>query len=58
MFLTTDVKRLFTKLRQVFIKVLILNHFDLERYIQMGTDVLGYAIDRIFSQLILDDLGR
>lgn len=37
-------------------KALILQHFDLEHYIQIEADALGYAIVRIFSQLILDNL--
>ena len=48
-FFTTNAKRPFIKLRQAFIKALILNHFDLERHIQIETDALGYAIGRIFS---------
>ena len=57
MFLTSGARKAFTKLRQVFVKALILNHFDLEYYIQIETDTSGYIIGRIFSQLILDDLG-
>ncbi len=50
-FLTTDAKRAFTKLRQAFLKALILNYFDLERHIRIETDISGYAIDGILSQL-------
>ena len=46
------------KLKQAFVKALILNHIDLERYIQIETDVLGYAIGRIFTQLTSDNLGQ
>ena len=34
-----------------------MNYFDPERYIQIETDIFGYIIDRIFSQLISDDLS-
>ena len=34
-FLTADARRVFIKLRQVFVEALILNHFDLKRYIQI-----------------------
>ena len=46
----------FTKLRQVFIKALIFYYFDSECHIRIKINILGYAIDRILSQLILDDL--
>ena len=39
----------FTKLKQAFVKALILYHFDLECHIQVETDVLGYAISGVFS---------
>ena len=55
-FLTFGVKMAFTKLRKVFMKAPILQHFDLEYYIQIEADALGYAIARILSQLILDNL--
>ena len=48
----------FTKLRQAFVKAPIFNHFDLEHYIQIKTDVLGYAIGRILSKVTLDDLNQ
>ena len=57
-FFTTDARKTFTELRQAFIEAPILNHFNLEHHIRIETDVLGYAIGRIFSQLTLDDLGR
>ena len=46
----------FIKLRQVFVKAPILYHFDLKCYIQIETDVLGYAIGGVLSQLTSDDL--
>ncbi len=58
LFLTADARRAFTKLRQVFVEAPILNHFELGRHIQIETDVSGYAISGIFSQLTSDDLGR
>ena len=42
----------FTKLRQAFIKTPILYHFDLERYIRIETNISGYSISRVLSQLI------
>ena len=34
------------------------HHFDSERYIRMKTDVSGYAIGGVLSQLTSDDLGQ
>ena len=47
-----------TKLRQTFVKALILYHFDSERYIGIETNASGYAIGGVFSQLTLDNLGQ
>ncbi len=58
LFLTSEGRKAFTKLRQAFIEAPILNHFDPERHIQIETDVSGYAIGGILSQLTLDDLGQ
>ena len=55
-FLTSRAR--LAKLREAFIKASILHHFDLKRYIRIETDVSGYAISNIFSQLTLNDLGR
>ena len=57
-FLIPGAKLAFTKLTQAFFKALILYHFNSERYIQIETDVSGYAISEVLNQLILDDLGR
>ena len=57
-FFTLGARLMFTKLKQVFIKVLILHHFDLKRHIRIETNVSSYTIGRVLSQLILDDLGR
>ncbi len=50
-FLTSEARKAFTELRQAFVKAPILNHFDPERHIRIGTDASGYAIDAILSQL-------
>ena len=55
---TFKARLAFTKLRQVFVKTLIFYHFDLEYYIQIETNVSGYSIGEIFSQLTSDDLGQ
>ena len=57
-FLTPGAKLAFTKLRQAFIKALILHHFDLECHIRVETDASGYAIGGVLSQLNLNDLGQ
>ena len=56
-FCTHGAKLAFTKLRQTFVKSSILYHFNSECHIQIETDASGYTIDRVFSQLNLDDLG-
>ena len=55
-FLTSSAKEVFNQLKQVFIKPLILRHFDLECHIQIEIDASGYAIGRVLSQLISDYL--
>lgn len=57
-FLIPKTKLTFTKLRQVFLKAPILNHFNPECYIQIMINVLGYAIDGVLSQLTSDNLGQ
>ena len=57
-FLTPRARLAFNKLRQVFVKAWILQHFNPERYIRFETNVLEYTIDRVLSQLISDNLGR
>ena len=56
-FLTSGVRMVFTKLRQVFIKASILHHFDPEQHIRVEIDVSGYDIGGVLNQLILDNLG-
>ena len=48
-FLISKARKTFMKLRQVFIKALILHHFDPERHIRVKTDVSGYAIGGVLS---------
>ena len=67
-FLTPKARLAFIQLRQAFVKALILHHFDPESYIRIETDVSGYAIGSILSQLssrtkpdgvvTKDDLGQ
>ena len=57
-FLTPGAKLAFIKLKQAFLKAPILYHFDLKHYIQIETNVSGYAIGRVFCHLTLDDLGQ
>ena len=56
-FFTLGAKLAFTKLRQTFVKAQILYPFNLERHIRIEMDASGYAIDRVLSQLTLNDLG-
>ena len=55
-FLTLDAKEAFNQLRQAFTKAPILRHFDLEYHIQIETNVSGYAIGGVLSQLTSDHL--
>ena len=48
-FLTLKVRLAFIKLKQAFIKALILHYFDLEHHIRIEIDVSGYVIGRIFN---------
>ena len=57
-FLTSGAKLVFTKLRQAFLKALILYHFNPEGHIRIETDVSGYAIGGVLSQLTLDNSGQ
>ena len=56
-YLTPDAKRAFDQLRQAFIEVAILQHFDPGQYIQIETDVSSHAIGEVLSQLT-NDLAR
>ena len=57
-FLTPRARQTFTKLRQAFIKALILDHFDPDCDIQTEINISSYAISGVFSQLIWDNLGQ
>ena len=50
-FFTPKARLAFTQLRQAFVKVPILHHFDPESHIRIETDVSGYAIGGVLSQL-------
>ena len=49
-FLTSNAKKPFNSLKQVFIKALIFKYFNLENHTKIKTNILGYAISKIFSQ--------
>ena len=57
-YLTPGAKRAFTQLRQAFIKAAIFQHFDPECHLQIETDVSGYAISGVLSQLTFGNLGQ
>ena len=57
-FLTPGTKLAFTKLKQAFFKVPILHHFDPKYHIRIETNLLGYVINKVFSQLTSNDLGQ
>ena len=42
----------------MFVEALILNHFDLECYIQIKTVISSCVIDNIFNELISDVIGQ
>ena len=48
-FLTPNAKKIFNYLREIFIKAIILQYFNLKSHIQIKTDVLGYAIGKVLS---------
>ncbi len=58
LFLTSEARKAFTKLKQSFVKAPILNYFDAERHIPIETDVSSNAIGGILSQLTSDDSGQ
>ena len=57
-FFTPGTKLAFTELRQTFLKAPIFHHFDPEHHIWIETDISGYAIGGVFSQLNSDDSGQ
>ena len=50
-FLTSEARLTFTQLKQAFVEAPIFHHLDLESHIRIVTDVSGYAIGSILSQL-------
>ena len=57
-YLTLDIKKAFNLLQHAFTQALIFQYFDSKRYIRIETNVSGYIIGEVFSQLISDDLGQ
>ena len=53
-FLTPEARAAFNCLWLTFIKALILQHFNLECFIWIMTDTLGYAINDMLSQLAFE----
>lgn len=53
-FLISEVKLNILRLRQAFIKILILYHFNLACYIKIEIDGFGYVIGDILSKLIAE----
>lgn len=51
-------KLIFIKLKQAFVKTLIFYHFNLECHIQIKTNISHYTIDKVFSQLVLNNLNQ
>ena len=51
-FLTPGAKKAFNRLQLIFTKAPILWHFDLEYYIRIETDILGYVMGGMLSQLV------
>ena len=50
-FLTSKAKEAFNCLRQAFIKAPIFRHFDSKCHIRIETNVSGYVIEKVLSQL-------
>lgn len=55
-FFTFEAKKTFIHLQKSFTKAPILRHFDLECYIRIKTDVSGYTISGVLSQMTLNQL--
>ena len=55
-FLTPGAKEAFNELRQAFTEAPILRYFDPKCHIQIKTDVSGYAIGGVLSQLTSDQV--
>ena len=50
-FLTPNVKKIFNHLRQMFIKVQIVQNFDSKSYIKIEINASSYVIGRAISEL-------
>ena len=57
LFLISEVRKTFIKLREVLVKAPILNHDNPEYYIPIEIDESGYVIIKVFSQLTFNDLN-
>ena len=57
-YLTPKARLVLNKLRKLFTKAPIFQHFDLEYYIRIETDTSGYAISGVLSQLTWNNLGQ
>lgn len=53
-FLIPKAKKAFIYLQKSSNKALILRYFNLKHYIGISTNVLGYAIDKVLSQMTLN----
>ena len=53
-FLILNAKKAFNHLKQMFIKALILWHFDWKSHIQIKNNILGYLLYKVLSQLNLN----
>ena len=56
-FYTSGTRQTFTELRQAFIEVSILHHFNPNYHIRIETDISSYTIGEVFNQLTSDNLG-
>ena len=56
-YLTSASKKAFNHLRHVFTQAPIFQHFDPEQHIWIETNISDYAINKVPSQLTLDDLS-
>lgn len=55
-FLIFNAKKAFIQLKEAFIKGLILQDFDLECHIWIKMEALCYAISRVLSQLVFNQI--
>ena len=57
-YLIPAAQKAFNHLRNAFTQAPIFQYFDLEQHIRIETDVSGYAIGGVLSQLTLDNLDQ